>query len=154
MRVHRDVDEANPGQIPLSSPRDRFYEGAAAGVVALVVDDDHRNLFALTAVLKRGQMVVVTADSGPLALSIVDARADVGIVLMDVMMPVMDGYQAIAAIRGRPQSSVLPIIAVTGKSDSGERERCIAAGASDYILKPIDAVALATAMIHWLPSCS
>jgi CheY-like chemotaxis protein len=145
------ASQTHPGQTPLSSPGDRFYEGAAAGVVALIVDDDFRNLFALSVVLKRGKMVVVTDDSGPLALNVIDDRADVDIVLMDVMMPVMDGYQTIAAIRERPQSSDLPIIAVTGKSGSGERERCVAAGASDYILKPIDAVALATAIMHWLP---
>jgi CheY-like chemotaxis protein len=134
-----------------SAAADRFFDGAAAGVVALIVDDDYRNLFALSVVLKRGKMVVITADTGPLALDVIDQRADVGIVLMDIMMPVMDGYQTMEALRERPQSSELPIIAVTGKSTDDERERCMAAGASDYVLKPIDAVELAGAIIHWLP---
>jgi CheY-like chemotaxis protein len=141
---------ASQDHTPLTSSRDRFYEGAAAGAVALVVDDDYRNTFALSAVLKRGKMVVIRADNGPVALDILEHRADIGIVLMDIMMPVMDGYQAIVAIRNRPQSAELPIIAVTGKAVSGERDRCIAAGASDFIAKPINTVALVSAISHWL----
>jgi CheY-like chemotaxis protein len=95
-------------------------------------------------------MTVVAADSGPGALDILEHRVDIGIVLMDIMMPVMDGYEAIAAIRKRPQSAELPIIAVSGKVVAGERERCIAAGASDYIPKPIDTAALLTAISHGL----
>jgi CheY-like chemotaxis protein len=137
-------------QTPLTSSRDRFYEGAAGGVTALVVDDDSRNTFALTALLQRGKMIVVAADSGPAALDILEHRADIGIVLMDIMMPVMDGYEAITAIRKRPRSAELPIIAITGKADGGERERCIAAGASDYLAKPIDTAALMTTICRWL----
>ena len=148
--------EGRPGwdtshdQAPLTSARDRFYEGAAAGATALIVDDDYRNMFALSAVLQRGKMVIVTADSGSRALHMLEREADIGIVLMDIMMPVMDGYQAIAAIRERPQCVELPIIAVTGKAVAGERERCIAAGASDFIPKPVDTTALLTAINHWL----
>jgi CheY-like chemotaxis protein len=137
-------------QARLTNSRDRFYQGVAAGATALVVDDDHPNRFALTGVLKRGKMVVVTADSGPAALEILERRADIGIVLMDIMMPVMDGYQVMAAIRNRPQSAELPIIAVTGKAVSGERGRCIAAGASDFISKPVDTAALLRAISRWL----
>jgi CheY-like chemotaxis protein len=134
---------------PFTSARDRFYEGAAAGATALIVEDDSSNVFALSALLERGGVTVVTADSGPDALDILEHRADIGIVLMDILMPVMDGYETIAAIRSRPQSAELPIIAITCK-DGSERERCIAAGASDYIPKPIDTAALLTAISFWL----
>jgi len=142
--------DTSQDQAPLTSSRDRFYQGAAAGATALIVDDDDRNMFALSAVLQRGKMVVVTADSGSRALHILEREVDIGIVLMDIMMPIMDGYQAIAAIRKRPQSAELPIIAVTGKAVVGERERCITAGASDFIAKPVDTSALLTAISRWL----
>ncbi len=142
--------DASPGCAPLSNSRERFYEGAAAGATALIVDDDQRNTFALTAVLRRGKMVVVPADSGSLALEMLEHRSDIGIVLMDIMMPVMDGYETMAMIRKRPRFAALPIIAVTGKAVAGERERCMAAGASDFIPKPIDTVALVTAISRWL----
>jgi CheY-like chemotaxis protein len=137
-------------QTPVTCSRDRFYEGAAGGATALVVDDDYRNVFALTALLERGKMIVVAANSGPAALDILEHRVDIGIVLMDIMMPVMDGYEAMTAIRKRPRSAELPIIAISGKADGGERERCIAAGASDYLPKPIDTAALMTAISRWL----
>ena len=133
--------------IPVTNARDRFFEGAASGATALIVEDDYRNCFALTALLNRGKMIVVTADSGPRALQMLERAGGVGIVLMDIMMPIMDGYETIRAIRERRQSAELPIIAITG---NGERDRCIAAGASDYLPKPIDTPALLTAVTRWL----
>jgi CheY-like chemotaxis protein len=133
--------------IPVTNARDRFFEGAAAGATALIVEDDYRNCFALTALLNRGKMIVVTADSGPRALHLLERAGGVGIVLMDIMMPVMDGYETMRAIREQRQSAEVPIIAITG---SGERDRCIAAGASDYIPKPVDTTALLTAVSYWL----
>jgi len=135
----------------MASSRDQFYGGAHAGKTALIVDDDRRNAFALTALLKRGKMTVLVADSGQAALDILQRTGDVGIVLMDIMMPVMDGYQTMTAIRERPECAKLKIIAVTGKAVAGERERCVAAGANDYMLKPIDTAALLKAICHWLP---
>jgi CheY-like chemotaxis protein len=142
--------DTNPEQPPLKGARDRFYDGAAAGATALIVEDDFRNMFALTAVLQRGKMFVVTAESGPRALTILERNAHIGIVLMDIMMPVMDGYETMAEIRKRPLCAKLPIIAVTGKAVVGERARCLAAGASDYIPKPVDTTALVTAIGRWL----
>jgi CheY-like chemotaxis protein len=139
----------SPDQTLLTRSRDRFYDGAAAGTTALIVDDDYRSGFALTAVLERGRMSVVTANSGATALDILGRRVDIDIVLMDIVMPVMNGYETMSAIRNRPQSAHVPIIAITGMI-GGERERCIAAGASDYIPKPIDMAALLTAISHWL----
>ena len=135
----------------MASPRDQFYGGAHAGMTALIVDDDRRNAFALTALLKRGKMTVLVANSGQEALDILQRTGDVEIVLMDIMMPVMDGYQTMSAIRERPECAKLKIIAVTGKAVAGERERCVAAGANDYMLKPIDTAALLKAICHWLP---
>jgi CheY-like chemotaxis protein len=129
-----------------------FYAGYAAGTTVLVVDDDFRNIFAMTALLERGKIHVVAAQSGPAALEILDGREDVDIVLMDIMMPEMNGYQTIAAIRQRPQYAGLPIIAVTGKVVGSERTRCIDAGASDYIPKPVDSEELLSVLCEWLPA--
>jgi CheY-like chemotaxis protein len=128
-----------------------FYRGAAAGRTVLVVDDDFRNIFALTALLERGQLRVVAAQSGEAALEILDGREDIDFVLMDIMMPVMDGYETIAAIRRRPRFADLPILAVTGKVVGSERERCLAAGASGYIPKPVDIGELLSALTQWFP---
>jgi CheY-like chemotaxis protein len=120
----------------------------------LIVDDDFRNIFALTALLERGDLNVVPAESGAEALAILEQRTDVDIVLMDIMMPVMNGYETMAAIRDRPKWADLPIIAVTGKVIGGERERCIAAGASDYIPKPVDTAELLAALSGWFPAAA
>ncbi len=131
---------------------DPSYIGVFDGATALIVDDDFRNIFALTALLERGGLVVLQAQSGPAALAILDEHAEVDVVLMDIMMPVMNGYETIAAMRARPALAELPIIAVTGKVVGGERERCIAAGASDYIPKPVDTAELLEALSVWFPA--
>jgi two-component system, chemotaxis family, sensor kinase CheA len=105
---------------------------------ALVVDDNQANALALSAALQCAGMNVTAVSTGPLAIATIAHRPDIDVVLMDIMMPGMDGYETIAAIRRRPESADLPIIAVTGKDPDGERERCLAAGATDYMPKPID----------------
>ncbi len=122
----------------------------SAGATALVVDDDFRNIFALTALLERGGMTVVTAESGEAALQMLHSTPEIAVVLMDIMMPGMNGYETIEAIRLRPGLEALPIIAVTGKVVGGERARCLAAGASDYIPKPVNTVELMTVLGKWL----
>ncbi|MCW3041347.1 MAG: Hybrid signal transduction histidine kinase, partial [Solirubrobacterales bacterium] len=129
-----------------------FATAAFEGATALIVDDDFRNIFALTALLERGGLSVLQAQSGPAALAILDEHADVDVILMDIMMPVMNGYETMAAIRDRPGFAELPIIAVTGKVVGGERERCLAAGASDYIPKPVDTAELLEALATWFPA--
>ncbi len=116
----------------------------------LIVDDDVRNIFALTALLENHGMNVIFAENGIGALESLKEHDDVDMVLMDVMMPEMDGYQTTQAIRNQPQFANLPIIALTAKAMKGDREKSIAAGASDYITKPVDSDQLLSLMRVWL----
>ncbi len=128
-------------------------EGKALdGLRILVVDDDYRNIFAMTAVLERGAAIVSVAESGAEAIAILEHTPDIDIVLMDIMMPVMDGYDTIRAIRKMNGFQVLPIVAVTGKAAAGERQRCLDSGADDYIPKPVDTGELLAALMPWLPT--
>jgi signal transduction histidine kinase/HAMP domain-containing protein/ActR/RegA family two-component response regulator len=124
---------------------------AFAGARVLVVDDDFRNIFALTALLERGSAIVSVAESGSDALALLREQRELDIVLMDIMMPVMDGYETIRAIRELEHCKTLPIIAVTGKVMAGERQRCLDAGANDYVSKPVDSGELIAAIAPWLP---
>jgi len=129
-----------------------FHQGDASGAVALLVDDDFRNVFALTALLERGRVSVLAAESGPEALAMLAEHPEVDLILMDIMMPGMDGYDTMMAVRALPEWADTPMIAVTAKVVGSERERCIAAGASDYIPKPVDTAQLLDAIGKWLPS--
>jgi CheY-like chemotaxis protein len=116
----------------------------------LLVDDDARNIFALSSVLERRGMRVLTATTGSEAVSIVETEPNIAIVLMDIMMPGMDGYETIQAIRGNPDLRRLPIIALTAKAMKGDREKCLEAGASDYLAKPVNTEQLLSALRMWL----
>ncbi|MDB5000301.1 MAG: response regulator, partial [Mucilaginibacter sp.] len=116
----------------------------------LVVDDDVRNLFALTAVFERSNIDVITAESGREAIEILNKEKNIDIVLMDIMMPEMDGYETIQMIRKEPKHKNLPIIAVTAKAMIGDRQKCISSGASDYITKPVKTDQLLSLMRVWL----
>jgi CheY-like chemotaxis protein len=116
----------------------------------LVVDDDVRNLFALTTAFERYNIRTITAESGQEAMNILEENGDIDIVLMDIMMPQMDGYETIQKIRREHKNNVLPIIAVTAKAMKGDREKCIEAGASDYITKPVKIDQLLSLMRVWL----
>jgi CheY-like chemotaxis protein len=116
----------------------------------LVVDDDVRNLFALTTAFERYAIQTVTAESGQEAMAILDENSDIDIVLMDIMMPEMDGYETTQKIRREHKNTGLPIIAVTAKAMKGDREKCIEAGASDYITKPVKIDQLLSLMRVWL----
>jgi CheY-like chemotaxis protein len=116
----------------------------------LVVDDDVRNIFALSSVLERHGMAVVTAGTGQEAIEKVTADGDIDLVLMDIMMPGMDGYDTMRTIRSDPDSRALPIVALTAKAMKGDREKCLEAGASDYLAKPVVTDQLLGVLRQWL----
>jgi CheY-like chemotaxis protein len=120
------------------------------GRMVLLVDDDARNIFALSSVLERRGMKVLTATTGSEAIDLVTSTPELALVLMDIMMPQMDGYQTMAAIRKRPELQRLPIIALTAKAMKGDREKCLEAGASDYLAKPVNTEQLLSALRMWL----
>ena len=120
------------------------------GKTVLLVDDDARNIFALSSVLERRGMKVLTATTGSEAITLVESTQDLAIVLMDIMMPEMDGYQTMQAIRQDPAFRRLPIIALTAKAMKGDREKCLDAGASDYLAKPVNTEQLLSALRMWL----
>ncbi|QAU41097.1 HAMP domain-containing protein [Bradyrhizobium guangdongense] len=120
------------------------------GKTALLVDDDARNIFALSSVLERRGMKVLTATTGREAVALVESNPEIAIVLMDIMMPQMDGYQTIGVIRENPAFLRLPIIALTAKAMKGDREKCLEAGASDYLAKPVNTDQLLLAIRMWL----
>jgi HAMP domain-containing protein/CheY-like chemotaxis protein/signal transduction histidine kinase len=125
-------------------------DAVIAGKKVLVVDDDVRNIFSLTSVLEDHGMVVRFSENGKDALKTLDEDPDVDVVLMDVMMPEMDGYDTTRAIRQKNEFKSLPIIALTAKAMKGDREKCIVAGASDYITKPVDTEQLLSLLRVWL----
>jgi CheY-like chemotaxis protein len=115
-----------------------------------VVDDDARNTYALGTLLELHGLVVLRADNGRAAIAILQQVADIDVVLMDVMMPQMDGYETMRAIRRMDGCAQLPIIALTAQAMKGDREKCLAAGASDYVSKPIDTEHLLARLRSWL----
>jgi CheY-like chemotaxis protein len=116
----------------------------------LIVDDDVRNLFALTTAFERYNIQCITAESGQEAIDILMEDSGIDMVLMDIMMPEMDGYETTQKIRREHKNNSLPIIAVTAKAMKGDREKCIEAGASDYITKPVKIDQLLSLMRVWL----
>jgi CheY-like chemotaxis protein len=120
------------------------------GKKVLIVDDDMRNLFALSKVLDEKGMIIREAENGQTALDIVNKENDIHIILMDIMMPVMDGFETMKRIRKIHRLSKLPIIALTAKAMKDDYEKCLEAGASDYLSKPIDVERLVSLMNVWL----
>ena len=120
------------------------------GRTVLLVDDDPRNIFALASVLERRGMNVLTATTGREAIKLIEETPSLAIVLMDIMMPEMDGYQTIETIRQDRAYRRLPIIALTAKAMKGDREKCLEAGASDYLAKPVNTEQLMSALRMWL----
>jgi len=147
--LHRVVSD-----LPAEKQRmlDRLHRSdeALAGRKVLVVDDDMRNIFALSSVLERRGMTVLTAGTGREAISILESTSDVAIVLMDIMMPEMDGYATMQVIRQNASFRRLPIIALTAKAMKGDREKCLEAGASEYLAKPVNTEQLLSALRMWL----
>jgi len=125
-------------------------DDALVGKKVLVVDDDVRNIFALSSVLERRGMVVVTAGTGREAITMLESTPSIAIVLMDIMMPEMDGYETMQVVRQNPSFRRLPIIALTAKAMKGDREKCLEAGASEYLAKPVNTEQLLSALRMWL----
>ncbi|HVR65596.1 MAG TPA: HAMP domain-containing protein [Verrucomicrobiae bacterium] len=147
--LHRAISE-----LPVEKQRmlDQLHgsDEHLVGKTVLLVDDDARNIFALSSVLERRGMNVLAATTGREAISIVNSRPDLEIVLMDIMMPEMDGYETMQAIRQDPRFRRLPIVALTAKAMKGDREKCLEAGASDYLAKPVNTEQLLSALRMWL----
>ena len=147
--LHRDV-----GNLPQAKQRllERLRQSNASlmGRKVLVVDDDVRNIFALGNLLERHGMNVLTAQTGPEAIATLQGTPDIAVVLMDIMMPGMDGYETMRIIRQSPGMRRLPIVAVTAKAMKGDREKCLEAGASDYLAKPVDTEQLLAMLRLWL----
>ncbi len=144
-----EAPDSQPPPPPQHSPDPRL-----TGMKALIVDDDFRNIFALTTLLENGHVDVVSAESGPEGIAILERMPDIDIVLIDIMMPVMDGHATIRAMRNLPAGRDLPILAVTANVTPGERQRCIDAGASDYISKPIETDKLMRVLGQWLSAAA
>ena len=130
----------------------REVDPVLAGRKVLVVDDDVRNIFALTSLLERYNLQVFHAESGKGGIEILRNTPDMDVVLMDIMMPGMDGYETMREIRGSDNFRSLPIIALTAKAMIGDREKCLEAGASDYIPKPVDLDRLLSMLRVWMPA--
>jgi CheY-like chemotaxis protein/signal transduction histidine kinase/HAMP domain-containing protein len=147
--LHRVVSELPPEKQRMLE-RLHSSDEDLVGRTVLLVDDDARNIFALSSVLERRGMKVLTATTGSEAIAILDSTPSVAIALMDIMMPEMDGYQTIGVIRANPSFRRLPIIALTAKAMKGDREKCLEAGASDYLAKPVNTEQLLSALRMWL----
>jgi CheY-like chemotaxis protein len=147
--LHRTVAELPPEKQKML---ERLHQSDEALVhkKVLVVDDDVRNIFALSSVLERRGMTVLSAETGRAAIDTLEATPDVAIVLMDIMLPGMDGYETMQTIRKNPSLGRLPIIALTAKAMKGDRERCLEAGASEYLAKPVNTEQLLSALRMWL----
>jgi CheY-like chemotaxis protein len=147
--LHRKVSALTQAQQDMLSS---LYDGdeSLANKKVLLVDDDVRNIFALSSVLERHNMHVISATTGRDAIRLIEETADIALVLLDIMMPEMDGYETMYRIRSKPRFQRLPIIALTAKAMKGDREKCLAAGASDYVAKPVDADRLLSVLRVWL----
>jgi CheY-like chemotaxis protein len=147
--LHRVVAD-----LPLEKQKllDRLHRSdeALIGRKVLVVDDDVRNIFALSSVLERRGMTVLTAGTGREAIQTLETTPDIAIVLMDIMMPEMDGYETMQVIRQNSEFRRLPIIALTAKAMKGDREKCLEAGASEYMAKPVNTDQLLSGLRTWL----
>jgi CheY-like chemotaxis protein len=147
--LHRVVADLPPEKQKMLEKLHRS-DDALVGKKVLVVDDDMRNIFALSSVLERRGMLVLTAGTGREAISTLESMPDVAIVLMDIMMPEMDGYATMQVIRQNPSLRRLPIVALTAKAMKGDREKCLEAGASEYLAKPVNTDQLLSALRMWL----
>jgi len=149
LMLHRRLANLSPAGQKLLADAEQSLD-VLTGRKVLVVDDDVRNIFAMTSVLERQEMDVLSAENGQVAIQQLQAHPDVDIVLMDIMMPGMDGFGTMRAIRRMPRFRSLPIVAVTAKAMKGDREKTIDAGAWDYLSKPVEPARMLSVMRAWL----
>jgi len=147
--LHRDVSRLPEAKLRMLLSLQES-DAVLADKKILVVDDDVRNIFALSSVLERYHIKVITASTGLDAIRLIEQTPDLSLVLLDIMMPDMDGYETMRRIRGNPRFQMLPIITLTAKAMKGDREKCLEAGASDYIAKPVDSEQLLSMLRVWL----
>jgi CheY-like chemotaxis protein len=147
--LHRKESALSAAQQKTLS-EDRHSDPTLTGRKVLVIDDDLRNIFALTSVLEQHGLKVLHADNGRAGIELLRSTKDVDVVLMDIMMPDMDGYETTRAIRQLPEFASLPVIALTAKAMKGDREKCLLAGASDYVTKPVDLPLLFSVLRVWI----
>jgi CheY-like chemotaxis protein len=147
-KVESELSLERQGMLKAARNRDRVFEGRRV----LLVDDDVRNIFSMTSALEHQGLTVVVGRNGFEAISQLESIADVDLILMDVMMPGMDGLEATRRIRADSRFRHLPIIAITAKAMKDDQARCISAGASDYLAKPVDLDRLYSLLRVWLPS--
>jgi CheY-like chemotaxis protein len=145
------TDEPAASRLPARRLTSPVTSETFKGVRVFLVDDEFRNIFAMKALLERGAAVVTFAEDGEDAIRQLKAGHEVDVILMDIMMPGLDGYETTRAIRKLDSCKDVPIIAVTARVMAGERERCIAAGANDYVPKPVDTSELVATISPWLP---
>jgi CheY-like chemotaxis protein len=147
--LHQDISKLGESK---RETIQRLYQAETVlkGKKILIVDDDIRNIFAMTSLLERYEMQIFSAETGKIALEQLQTNPEIDAVLMDIMMPDMDGYDTMRAIRKFPAFRTLPMIAVTAKAMKGDRDKCIEAGASDYIAKPVDSTELLSMLRLWL----
>lgn len=135
--LHEPIERlSDPAKAMLN--RTRHADSLLAGRTAVVIDDDIRNIFSLASALEEYGITLHYAESGRAGLELMDSLPGVDMVLVDIMMPDMDGYETMREIRARDRFAALPVIAVTAKAMKGDRQKCIQAGASDYVSKPVD----------------
>src|SRR5581483_1712564 len=147
--LHREQERLSPEQTKVLDELSQA-DPMLAGKKVLVIDDDLRNIFALTSVLEQRELKTLHAENGRAGIELLQNTPDVDIVLMDIMMPEMDGYETMRAIRKIPAFQTLPIIALTAKAMKGDREKCLRAGAPDYVTKPVDLHLLFSVMRAWM----
>jgi CheY-like chemotaxis protein len=145
-RVRGNLQHPSPLELQALANSDVVLEGTQV----LIADDDMRTVYALSALLRGKGADVLVAETGREALRVLDENQNVGVVLMDIMMPDMDGYEAMRRLRSEPRYADLPVIALTARAMKGERERCEEAGANDYMQKPVDPRGLLSTLHHWL----
>ena len=149
MFLHRVITDLPESKRQMLEQLHRSNE-ALRGQKVLIVDDDARNIFALSIVLENQEMEILSATNGRHAIELIENTPDLSMVLMDIMMPEMDGYETMRKIRANASFRSLPILALTAKAMKGDREKCLEAGASDYIAKPVNTDQLLSLLRVWL----